>query len=267
MTRWVPEEPPQAAHALLLCLPHAGFGARMYRRWPRLADGVGICPVQLPGREDRLDEALPSSYEELADELAEAVLPHLDRPFAFFGHGAGALIGYEATVRLRRHRTAPSRLYVSTQAAPHHGPHVPALRDREPEVVIEAERVMQLAYPGRHGGASWEVLFADVELLRRYRPIAAVDIGCPVTAVRWRSEERRDHPSMRGWADCGPTTFVVLDPGQGSIVDPPLALISALVEGLAPGAPAFGRRRSTRPYDDRPRHVSQPRPESDGGVR
>jgi surfactin synthase thioesterase subunit len=267
MTRWVPDEPSGGARALLLCLPHPGLGAGMYSRWPRLAGGVAICPVQLPGREDRLDEPVPNSYEELADQLADGVLPHLDRPFAFFGHGAGALIGYEATVRLRRRRTAPSRLCVSTQVAPHHGPHVPPAQDYEPDVMIQAERLLELAYRGRPPGASWEVLFADVELLRRYRPIAAVDIGCPITAVRWRQEERPDHPSMRGWADCGPTTFVVLDPGPGSVVDPPPALISALVEGLAPGAPAFGRRRTTRPVSDRQGQDSPARPQSDDEVR
>ncbi|WP_372352894.1 thioesterase domain-containing protein [Streptomyces sp. KL116D] len=40
------------------------------------------------------------TYEQLADDLVEALAPHLDRPFAFFAHCAGALPAYETVLRL-----------------------------------------------------------------------------------------------------------------------------------------------------------------------
>lgn len=225
----------------------------MYRRWPRLADGIAICPIQLPGREDRTAERLPASYAELAADLTEGLLPYLDRPFAFFGHGAGALIGYEATVRLRRHRSpTPSRLCVSAQVAPHHGPHDLLARRRGPSIVAQAEVLVQRVYGSQANAleSCLRVLPADIELLHRYRPIEPVDIGCPITAIGWRDDERVDHASMRGWAECGPTNFILLDGGHSTFVDPPGALIDALVEGLAPGAPPFGPRRITSHNDN-----------------
>ena len=41
----------------LFCFPYAGGGASVFRNWlPYAAGEVEICPVQLPGREERLVE-------------------------------------------------------------------------------------------------------------------------------------------------------------------------------------------------------------------
>ena len=71
----------------LFCFPSAGGGATMYRHWPRqLLPGLEVCCVQLPGRENRLREQPFDQLCDLLPKLTEAILPHLNRPFAFFGH-------------------------------------------------------------------------------------------------------------------------------------------------------------------------------------
>jgi hypothetical protein len=41
----------------LVCFPCAGRGASLYRTWPGpLGKDVEVCAIQLPGRENRLDE-------------------------------------------------------------------------------------------------------------------------------------------------------------------------------------------------------------------
>src|SRR6266545_2952434 len=121
--RWFLREPSPEGAARLFCLPYSGCGATMYRNWPRFLGDIEICRVQPPGRENRTREAAYETYEQLADDLAEVLLPYLDRPFAFFGHCGSALPGYETTVRLlQRGYPMPLRLFVSSQAAPHQGP-------------------------------------------------------------------------------------------------------------------------------------------------
>ena len=51
---WLPFGTGDGARVRLVCLPHAGAGASSYRVWGRtLPADIGVCPVQLPGRENR----------------------------------------------------------------------------------------------------------------------------------------------------------------------------------------------------------------------
>src|SRR5205823_631917 len=80
---------------------------------------IEVCPVQLPGREGRFGEPAFTRMAPLVDALARALPPHLGRPFAFFGHSMGALVGFELARLLRReHGLEPAHLFVSGCAAP-----------------------------------------------------------------------------------------------------------------------------------------------------
>jgi surfactin synthase thioesterase subunit/glycosyltransferase involved in cell wall biosynthesis len=104
----------------LFCLPHAGGGTALYRGWQsHLPDSVLLAPIRLPGRESRLNEKPYERMEELVAALGEAMQPHLDRPFAFFGHSMGAGIAFELTRWLRRRALPlPRALMVSGAGAP-----------------------------------------------------------------------------------------------------------------------------------------------------
>src|SRR5262245_25838037 len=104
----------------LFCFPHAGGGASLFRGWADgLPDAVEVCPVQLPGRETRFREPPFLCLEPLIEALATALRPHLDRPFAFFGHSLGALVAFELARRLgRAEGPQPVHLFVSGCAAP-----------------------------------------------------------------------------------------------------------------------------------------------------
>ena len=85
-SRWLLRNPSPDSAARVFCLPYSGCGASMYHRWPRFLGDVEVCPVQLPGRENRLREPSAETYQELAERLIPALRPQLDRPFALFGH-------------------------------------------------------------------------------------------------------------------------------------------------------------------------------------
>jgi medium-chain acyl-[acyl-carrier-protein] hydrolase len=114
-------EPDRSAPVRLFCLPHAGAGASVYRPWiaPLGRAGVAVCPVQLPGRENRFTERPHSRLDRLLDALAEQLMPHLDRPFALFGHSMGALVAFGLTRALRAlGGPLPVHLSVSGRIAP-----------------------------------------------------------------------------------------------------------------------------------------------------
>ncbi len=101
--------------ARLFCFPYGGGGASIYRDWQKdLPDSVEVCPIQLPGREHRMDEKPMDNLNTIVDALIESLQPELNLPFAFFGHSFGSLIGFELARQLRkRHLPQPRHLFVS----------------------------------------------------------------------------------------------------------------------------------------------------------
>jgi surfactin synthase thioesterase subunit len=92
--------PPSDHPARMFCFPFSGSGASAFSAWPAAIDDVEVSPVQFPGRENRLGHPHYDTYENLAAGLVGPLEPLLDRPFAFFGHCAGALPAYESVLRL-----------------------------------------------------------------------------------------------------------------------------------------------------------------------
>lgn len=118
---WLPfRRPLPAARMRLFALPFAGGGASLFRLWPDgLPSDVELCAIQLPGRETRYREPGFVRMTELIPELAAAIEPLLDRPFAIFGHSMGSLIALELSRELRRRGARmPASLIVAGHAAP-----------------------------------------------------------------------------------------------------------------------------------------------------
>src|SRR5688572_18575116 len=113
-------KPNPAAKVSLFCFPYAGGTATMFQQWRHsLPDTIEVCPVQLPGRGNRLADERFTSVGPLVEALAEDLGAYMDRPFAFFGHSMGALVGFELARLLRRRQSAePVHLFVSGCEAP-----------------------------------------------------------------------------------------------------------------------------------------------------
>lgn len=233
---WFLREPSPRARVRLFCIPYSGCGASLYRQWPRYAGDVELCPVQLPGRENRLSEPAYDSYEELADDLAEALFPYLDRPFGFFGHCGSALPGYETTLRLaERGYPTPARLFVSSQVAPHHGPHGRFLSMSDDELAAEVRGLIV-----RRGGRplpglvdlSLSILRTDVAANKRYHKAEPVQVPCPITALGWTEDTEVDHRLVTSWTDCGETTVRLLEGPHYRFIEAPRALLDVIATDL-----------------------------------
>ena len=163
---WISPRDLDAPGVRLFCLPHAGSGAAGFYRWKRLLPAsIAVCPVLLPGREARLGRPALTDWVSIVDELAAQVGPHVDRPYAIFGHSMGALLAYEWA---RRAVPAPLCLFASGRKAPqmetsHRGLH----RLPEDQFVRELKR--------RYGGEP-EALLADPELRDVFLPILRSDL-------------------------------------------------------------------------------------------
>jgi len=121
---WLPRRPREDAPVRLFCLPYGGRGASLYRGWPTALDsGAQVCPVQLPGREERAGERPLLDAEEVVDTVARVLKPHLDRPFALYGHSMGGLLAYRLARRFcGEHGDLLRHLFVGAFSAPTAGP-------------------------------------------------------------------------------------------------------------------------------------------------
>lgn len=118
---WVSYSIPRPrADLRLFCFPYAGGGTSIYRTWSeKLPPTVELCALQLPGRGPRIMERPFTRMTPLVSAVAQSLLPRLDKPFAFFGHSMGALVAFELTRYLRKHKhSLPLQLFISGARAP-----------------------------------------------------------------------------------------------------------------------------------------------------
>lgn len=114
-------KPAPEAMVRLFCFPFAGGGAAIYRPWAEAVDSrIEIVAIEPPGRASRIHEPPVNSLSAFLGSMVPALLPYLDKPFAFFGHCLGGLTLFEITrALLYRHELQPSHLFVSGARAPH----------------------------------------------------------------------------------------------------------------------------------------------------
>ena len=202
---------PTAAAHRLFCLPPAGAGASLFYPWLDAAPpDVEVCPVALPGREDRLGDPLPASIDALADTLSDALAPALDRPYAVLGYSMGALVGWALLQRWRRQgRRAPSMFFALAARAPSVALRrdpllytLPATEFRQtlvdiggtPRELLEHAGAMALFEP---------ILRNDLRIAEQYRPAAGDGpMDCPLHAVFGRRDVLMTRAEVEPWAAC-----------------------------------------------------------------
>ncbi|MEU9353256.1 alpha/beta fold hydrolase [Streptomyces griseoloalbus] len=248
--RWLLRPPSPKAEARLFCLPYSGTGASSYRRWPTRIGPLEVCPVQLPGRENRIRHAPHRSVPAFAAEAAEALAPHLDRPYVLFGHCMGALLAHALATRIEDLGLPPATLLVVSSAAV---PHLPAeQRYRAPEpgvggIYHPSMTDEQFADELHHVSAALgggeilpellplalRVLRADVELCYGYRLPAPRPVRSPLTAIGWTADPEVAPEAMLRWSAYGNARHRVLEGGKLSYLAAPAALTRLLEEEYA----------------------------------
>ncbi|MBW4678528.1 MAG: thioesterase II family protein [Microcoleus vaginatus WJT46-NPBG5] len=206
---WVmcPKPNPQA-RLRLFCFPYAGAGSQIFRTWAQsLPASLEVCPIELPGRGTRIMEAPYSQLDPLVETLASVLLPHLDKPFAFFGHSMGALLSFELVRRLRKKSSLlPLHLFVSGRQAPQipdsnppiHALPEPAFLEElrryngTPQAVLENAELMHLLLP---------ILRADFAAIETYVYASEPPLECPITAFGGFQDPEASCDELAAWCE------------------------------------------------------------------
>lgn len=190
----------------LFCLHYAGGGASIYRQWGALLPAeIELYPIQLPGRENRYQEAPYIQVEDLMQPLTEGLRPYLDKPFALFGHSMGSLISFELVRYLRTcNLPAPLHLFVSA----HRAPQLPYSQEKlnglsheeflarldrlgtVPQEILANEEAMEVYIP---------LLRADFSLCENYSYLTEPPLSCSISAYGGLFDERVSRQEMAAW--------------------------------------------------------------------
>ncbi len=212
---WISDPNPNPQAKLkLFCFPYAGAGATMYRAWAEYLPGIEICLVHLPGRDKRIKEALHTRLLPLIEQLTDALIPHLDKPFAFFGHSMGALIAFETARQLRRYQAPqPIQLFISARHPPHKvDPYADLYQLPEQEFIYRTEDLF---------GALPNVVKQDREVLDLFISIMRTDLtmlgtylymqepplSCPISAFGGTQDHSISEYDLKAWCEQTTSSF------------------------------------------------------------
>lgn len=190
----------------LFCFPYAGGGASAFRAWPsRLPPDVQVCPIQLPGRENRWGEPAYTDLSPLVGDLADALAPLLEVPFALFGHSLGALIAFELTRELRRSgQASPDLLLVAGCRAPQVPDLTPPIHRLPEEDFVEELRKLNgmpdsICQNREYLGLIVPTLRADLALYETYAYQEEEPLSCPIAAFAGEDDGRARGPAVAAW--------------------------------------------------------------------
>ncbi|XXX76156.1 acyltransferase domain-containing protein [Sorangium sp. So ce134] len=251
---WRPRPSPDA-RVRLLCLPYAGVGASRFRAWPDLLPPwVEVCPIQLPGKEERLGEPAFDAAGPLLDALLPALEAHLDRPFALFGCSVGALLAFEIARRLRAlHGLTPRHFFAAACAAPHR-PH--PMREQLASLIAEEQlgddpmaalsRLGIVDTPllddGELRRQLWPALRADLSLASRYTFEEAPPLDCPISVFGGLQDHSIRRDDLIAWHTQTTAAFQILMlPGGHLFMDTaPAQLLQQIAWALREEEPGGG---------------------------
>lgn len=215
--KWLPHfKLNDQAMVRLFCFPYSGAGVSIFNRWSEvLPDLVDTCPVQLPGRENRIDETPFTNLFSLVEAVAQAIRPFLDQPFAFFGHSMGALLSFELARFFRREGLpSPSHLFVSSHLAPrktHYKKPLHTLPEPEfftrlqklngtPAEVLEDSELKHLFQP---------LLRADFKMCETYIYTEDIPLNCPITALGGLADPFLNREDLGKWRHETTSSFML----------------------------------------------------------
>jgi len=118
--KWILGRAKKRAKLRLYCFPYCSQSGSIFRNWVKnFPSEIEVRPIELPGRGRRLAERPIEYLDEMARRLTEVIGKDLDRPYALFGHSAGALMAYHwSRYLLKMDQPLPQQLIVSAYSCP-----------------------------------------------------------------------------------------------------------------------------------------------------
>lgn len=169
--------------------------------------------MQLPGRENRIDEPLVADMGRLLDSLLNSLPFDTEIPFGFFGHSMGGIVAFELAHHLRRHgMPEPVHMFISGSPLPRRVEQY--AQDNHCDHTLPDEQFLEL-FLEHSKGIPDQVLYSG-EMMRMVLPILKADLGImesfplsggceplpiPITAFGGTKDDMVSPEEIAGWRD------------------------------------------------------------------
>lgn len=196
---------PIKGHINLFCFPHAGGSAQLYKEWAKLAEPqTNVYPIQLPMRENRGNEILPKSIEEVIMDFLKENESIFNEPYAVFGHSLGAILAVELVYELKKRGKNCHCLFISGTSYP---------KGKKATLPFTEREIMDNLY--NLGGINEELVKSEV-FMRYYMPIISGDLelfsnyewkhgdallDCPLYLFGGKQDQSVSVEQMHTWKD------------------------------------------------------------------
>ncbi|MFE2636286.1 thioesterase II family protein [Streptomyces scopuliridis] len=203
--------PRPAADVRLFCFPYAGGGSSIFRSWAgHLDESVEVCPVLLPGREERFSEPPHTRVTDLVPLLADRLAGWFDKPFAFFGHSMGGEIAFALAEYLcARGPVRPGHVFVSG-CVPVPGP-VQRHTLADPELLSEIREMNGAPAEFLNNPELIELMLptlrADFTLAETALPDPTAVLPVPLTALAGTDDPEAGPRQAKAWSRHAGGTF------------------------------------------------------------
>jgi surfactin synthase thioesterase subunit len=194
------------ARLRLFCFHYAGATASIFRSWGEaLPKAVELIAIQFPGREYRLAEPLLTDMGQIVSALAEVMPPLLDRPYVFFGHSMGALVGFDVIRALRARGLREPRLLIAS------GRNAPQFKWRDAGIQLLPDDDFVAAVHDYNGVPAallaeqslrdlWlPRLRADLTVSATYEYVEQLPLDCPIVVLFGEEDGLVSDAGLHGW--------------------------------------------------------------------
>lgn len=197
----------------LFCFPFAGGNAYTYRSWNELLpDSICVCPVQYPGRANRIKESRYTDLLALTDALHAEIESFLDLPIAVFGHSMGAIVGFELICLLQKRGVSIKHLFVSGARAPGTSSDRQLLHNLSPDnfrteilrlngtpkEILDHPELFEILLP---------ILRDDFQMIETYSFSGNGVINCPITVFGGDSDPEVNLQELNAWSNFTSSSF------------------------------------------------------------
>jgi surfactin synthase thioesterase subunit len=240
---WLVHGLPGGGDFVLFGFPYAGTGASStYRNWPRRIGAGVLCPLQPPGRENRMNEQPLTTYGAYAQSVAAMLADHVDRPYGFVGHCGAVPYLLETTFELARlGLPLPTRLFASSWGAPHRGLYGPLNfidldhTDLTQEIQDASNARLGRSLEPELAELAAEILLFDLKMQRAYRYDRQSRIPSRTVVVCWTRDTVVPAQQVRdsGWDECADISYRLLEGDHYEFLRCPSALVDVLSAEMA----------------------------------
>ena len=197
---------------IMFCFPYAGGGASVYNKWLKLFENlVTVCPIQLPGREDRISDALYTNMDDFFNDITELIEEVIVGDYYLWGHSMGGRMVYEVEKKLEKSGYIAKGIFVSGSRAPHiieTDPiyHLPDAEFKErlsrfdgtPKEILENQMLFDFFLP---------LLRADFTMDETYKMINKIKLISPVFGLCGKLDKEANQDEMAAWGDYTENSF------------------------------------------------------------